>query len=148
MRDVSLFVSVASVANSPDWQAAPPALRRYYRDATFPRLSEAGLIRRDFIERRRGDLPHSDRLSLDDRALVVRGELHTYRVHLDTANILIAPDGPLLALPADVGPRTRSELDELLPFADGTLSLVLSTAALLARDAEIDDAFVRVQLAP
>jgi hypothetical protein len=148
MRDVSLFVSVASVANTPDWRAAPPALRRYYRDATFPRLSETGIIRRDFIERRRGDLPHSDRLSLDDRALVVRGDLHTDRIHLDTAEILIAPDGPLLAFPENVGPRTRPELDELLPFADGTLSLVLSNAALLARDAEIDDAFVRVQLAP
>ncbi len=146
MRDVSLFVGVASVANTPAWHDAPAPLRRYYREAIFSELSEAGRVRRDFLERRRGDFPHSDRLSLDDRALVVRGDLHTYRLHLDTAQVLIAPDGPLLSIPEQVGPRTRPELDALLPFEDATLSIVLSTAALLVDDTAIEDAFVRVQL--
>ena len=146
MRDVSLFVAVASVANTPAWADAPAPLRRYYRDAIFSTLSEAGHVRRDFIERRLETFPFSERLSLDDRTLVVRGDLHSYRIHLDTAQILIAPDGPLLSLPEQAGPRTRPELEALLPFEDATLSLVLSTAALLASDAEIDDAFVRVQL--
>ena len=141
MRDVSLFVTVAKVADTPAWQDAPEPLRRYYRDAVFSQLSPLGRVRRDFLERRLRGLPHGKQLSLDDRALVVRGNRHTYRIHLD-----VAPDGPLISVPDSAGPGARPQTEEPLPFDDATLSSILGLVELLVNDTEIEDAFVRLQL--
>jgi hypothetical protein len=143
LRDVSLFAAVAAAAMSPAWADAPGSLRRAYERARFPPLSTAGEMRRDVLRRNLDLLDHADRLALDDRAQRVRGDLATYRIHLDTAEALIAPHGPPAALPSAV---VHEAAAARLRFGDPVLAQVLAIAVRLAEDASIDDPVFRLQL--
>jgi len=76
--------------------------------------------------------------SIEDKFLVVKGSLRTYKIHLGSGNILMKPNDQYLC----IVPK-QSAADEgrvLLPFeGDHTLSVILSKAFLLAEDSRIKD---------
>ncbi|MFG2328783.1 DUF4132 domain-containing protein [Streptomyces sp. NPDC048604] len=134
MRDVDLFVGVTSIAADPDWQEG--GRRPYWEQAGFGELNGTATTRRDALARILPRLKIADRCALEERCLVVRGELSTYKIHLGSANIRMTPDDAYLCVvPA---PR-KSDGTVFLPFEDDRLSLILSKAFLLADDASITD---------
>jgi hypothetical protein len=141
MRDVDLFVGVASVGNDQTWQDGGPGgrYREYWYGFSFGALSETAKTRRVVLEQL---LPRltilKDRWRLEERFLVVRGDLRTYKIHLGSGNILMEPNDQYLCIVPDQSARREDGV--LLPFeGDTTLSLVLSKAFLLARDTAISD---------
>jgi hypothetical protein len=141
MRDVDLFVGVASVGNDPTWQDGGPGgrYRDYWNSYSFGELGETARTRRAILERLVPRLKIASQCTLTERFLVVRGKLRTYKIHLGSGNVLMEPNDQYLCIvptrdPAVVGDRL------FLPFeGDGTLSIVLSKAFLLAADEEIED---------
>ena len=140
MRDVDLFVGVASVGNDPTWPdggpdgPVPRLLGRY----SFGDLSATAQTRKAVLERLIPRLKIADRCSFADRFLVVRGDLRTYKIHLGSGNILMEPNDQYLC----IVPKQRSPAASagFLPFeGDGTLSIILSKAFLLADDTKITD---------
>ena len=86
------------------------------------------------------------RVTLADRFLVVRGELHTYKIHLGSGNILMSPNDQYLCIVPSRG-KDQSP-DVFLPFeGDATLSIILSKAFLLAADVAIKDPTITRQIA-
>jgi hypothetical protein len=85
------------------------------------------------------------RCKLADRFLVVRGDIRTYKIHLGSGNILMAPNDQYLCI---VAKQTVAGGDRVfLPFeGDGTLSVILSKAFLLAADTQITDPTITSQL--
>jgi hypothetical protein len=85
-----------------------------------------------------------DRCRLNCRFLVVRGDLHEYRIHIGSANVLIEPGSRYLYIVQGSGDTAAS-----LPLAfegDRTLGLVLSKALLLVNDKKIKDPTIAGQL--
>src|SRR5262249_2604881 len=93
MRDVDLFVGVCSVGNDPTWgdRGAQPQYGDYWHTYSFGDLSETARTRRAVLEGLMPKLKIADRLHLEDRFLVVRGDLATYKIHLGSTNIMIEP---------------------------------------------------------
>jgi hypothetical protein len=144
MRDVDLFVGVASVGNDPNWNDGGPRgrYRAYWREFSFGDLSETARTRRAVLE---ALLPRLSKIRqrciLSERFLVVRGDVRTYKIHLGSGNILMEPNDQYLCIVADRA-RTADRATEnlFLPFeGDSTLSVILSKAFMLADDAKIDD---------
>ncbi|MEU8106462.1 DUF4132 domain-containing protein [Nonomuraea muscovyensis] len=146
MRDVDLFVAVASIA------ADPAGLRRagdrhaaYWREAACGELAPSAVTRADALARLLPRTAIAGRCELTPRHLVVRGDLRTYRIHLGTASVLMDPGDVHLC----VVPARRARRGLFLPFEeDGLLALILSKAFLLAADASIADASIRRQIVP
>ncbi len=143
MREVDLFVSVASVANDPTLHDGGPAgrCRTYWEHWSFGHLSETALTRKATLERLLPRLADAARFSLSDRFLIVRGRLRTYKIHLGSGNILMEPnDQYLCVVPDRAGRSSKAREKVFLPFeGDTTLSVILSKAFLLAEDAKIKD---------
>lgn len=143
MRDVDLFVGVCSVGNDPEWHDRGEAddHMTYWRTASFGDLSATAKTRREVLERLLPRLKIASRCSVNERFLIVRGELRTYKIHLGSANILMEPNDRYLCIVPDrssANPRTRQEV--FLPFeGDNTLAVILSKAFLLANDQSIKD---------
>ncbi|WP_406862918.1 DUF4132 domain-containing protein [Streptomyces sp. HUAS MG47] len=141
MRDVDLFVGLTSIAADPEWRDG--GRRPYWEQAGFGELNGTARTRRDVLERILPRLKIADRCTLDGRCLVVRGELRTYKIHLGSANIRMAPDDAYLC----VVPASRKPDGKVfLPFEDDRLSLILSKAFLLADDARITDDSILTQI--
>jgi hypothetical protein len=147
MRDVDLFVGVASVGNDPTWIDGGPDGRHadYWQRYAFGELSETAVTRRAALERIVPRLKIADRCTLGDRFLAVRGEKRTYRIHLGSGNILMEPDNKYLCI---VPARSAKPDDSLfLPFeGDSRLSVILSKALLLADDLSITDPSIASQI--
>ena len=150
LRDVDLFVGVASVGNDPAWSDGGPDGRHfdYWNHVSFGDLSATGQTRKAVLERLIPRLKIAARCSLIDRFLVVRGDLRTYKIHLGSGNILMEPNDQYLCI---VPKRSASEPVNgsavFLPFeGDNTLSIILSKALLLADDAKISDPTIVNQL--
>lgn len=148
MRDVDLFVGVASVGNDPTWQDGGPdgRFQDYWNSYSFGDLSGTAKTRRDLLTRIVPRLAIADRATIEDRFLVVRGDLRTYRIHLGSGNILMSPNDQYLCIvpnqsaPADTG-------GVALPFdGDRVLAVILSKAMLLARDTAITDPTITRQI--
>lgn len=142
MRDVDLFVGVASVGNDPTWQDGGPGgrFRDYWTRYSFGELGETARTRRAILERLVPRLKIAGQCTLSERFLVVRGKLRTYKIHLGSGNVLMEPNDQYLCIvPARV--PVAGGADRLfLPFeGDATLSIVLSKAFLLAADDAIED---------
>jgi len=142
LRDVDLFVGVASVGNDPTWQDGGPGgrYRDYWTSYSFGELGETARTRRAILERLVPRLKIGNQCTLTERFLVVRGQLRTYKIHLGSGNILMEPNDQYLCIvPARSGATAGS--DRLfLPFeGDATLSIILSKAFLLAADNGIKD---------
>jgi Domain of unknown function (DUF4132) len=144
MRDVDLFVGVASIAADPTWiDGGVDRFNAYWREHAFGELGESAKLRREVLEDVIPGLKIAERLELEDRYLRVRGKLHTYRIHLGSANILIEPDDRYLCI---VPGRNASTGKLFLPFEDERLSIILSKALLLATDDKITDPTIQRQL--
>lgn len=145
MRDIDLFVSVASVANDPTWEdRGTDRERDYWRDAVFGALGTSAETRRDALERVLPALRIADRCSIEERWLEVRGDLRTYRIHLGSANVRMEPNDEYLCIVADRDARLGKVY---LPFDDDPLlAMVLSKAFLLANDSAIEDETILQQI--
>jgi hypothetical protein len=147
MRDVDLFVGVASVGNDPNWNDGGPGGRHrdYWQNYSFGELSATAQTRRALLERLIPRLKIADRCTLTDRFLQVKGSIRTYKIHLGSGNILMLPNDQYLCI---VPKQTVAGHDRVfLPFeGDNTLSVILSKALLLADDAKIKDATIVSQL--
>jgi hypothetical protein len=148
LRDVDLFVGVASVGNDPNWSDGGPegTYRNYWFTYAFGDLGESAKTRREVLERLIPRLKIADRCSFTDKFLVVRGQKRTYKIHLGSGNILMEPNDQYLCIVPDS--RSRSGEDSLfLPFeGDNTLSIVISKALLLADDTNIKDPTITRQI--
>lgn len=155
MRDVDLFVGVASIGHDPNWVDAggeaqhPNQWRRgpaadYWRDFNTAELTESAKARRSFLAELLPKLAIAAQCQLDERHLVVRGTLHTYRIHLGSGNIFMEPgDRYLCIVPGPAAPQPAV----LLPFeGDRLLSIILSKAFLLAKDNAIKDPGILAQI--
>jgi hypothetical protein len=148
MRDVDLFVGVASVGNDPAWRDSGDGARHrhYWGRFAFGELGATARTRREVLQRLIPRLRIAAVCSFTDRFLVVRGLLHTYRIHLGSGNILMAPNDQYLCIVADCRSAIQNE-EVFLPFeGDSTLSLILSKAFLLAEDWKITDASILRQI--
>jgi hypothetical protein len=147
MRDVDLFVGVASVGNDPNWADGGPTgqYRDYWQSYSFGELSATAQTRKALLERLLPRLKIAGRCTLAERFLIVRGSLRTYKIHLGSGNILMEPNDQYLCI---VPKQTVAGGERVfLPFeGDGTLSIVLSKAFLLADDTKITDPTITSQL--
>jgi hypothetical protein len=148
MRDVDLFVGVASVGADPTWQDGGPngRYRDYWQSYSFGELSTSGEQRRQLLERLLPRLNIADRCKLDGRFLRVRGDLRAYKIHLGSGNILMEPNDQYLCIVQSRG-LDGSGGDVYLPFeGDNTLAVILSKAFLLAADTKITDPTITRQI--
>ena len=147
MRDVDLFVGVASVGNDPNWADGGPEsrYRDYWNSYSFGELSATAQTRRALLERLLPELRIADRCSLLDRFLHVRGDIRGYKIHLGSGNILMIPNDQYLCI---VPKQTTAGHDRVfLPFeGDRVLSVILSKAFLLAEDTKITDPSITSEL--
>jgi hypothetical protein len=150
LRDVDLFVGVASVGNDPTWSDGGPGGRHvdYWNRYSFGDLSANGQTRTAVLERLIPRLKIAPRCSFSDKFLVVRGDLRTYKIHLGSGNILMEPNDQYLCIvPRRGGGEQNARDGVFLPFeGDNTLSIVLSKALLLADDAKITDSTIVSQI--
>lgn len=151
LRDVDMFVGVASVANDPNWADGGPEgrYRDYWASYSFGDLSESAKTRRQVLERLVPRLKIADRCHLNDKFLVVRGDVRTYKIHLGSGNILMEPNDQYLCI---VPARGAAACDGaagkvFLPFeGDNTLAIILSKAFLLAEDWKVEDPTILRQI--
>ncbi|WP_422733278.1 DUF4132 domain-containing protein [Micromonospora sp. WMMD558] len=148
MRDVDLFVGVASVGNDPTWSDGGPTgrYREYWHSYGFGELSATAETRRDLLARLVPRLAVADRCEVDGRFLRVRGDLRDYKIHLGSGNILMSPNDQYLCIvpkqAVEAGPT-----GVFLPFeGDRMLGVILSKARLLARDTQITDPTITSQI--
>jgi len=149
MRDVDLFVAVASVGTDPTWvDGGPIGVGGYWTEFAFGELSATARTRREVLERLLPRLRIAAACSLDDRFLVVRGTLRTYRIHLGSGNVLMEPGSEYLCIVPDLRANAGRQWNQVqLPFeGDTILSVVLSKAFLLAADGRITDPTIVRQL--
>jgi hypothetical protein len=149
MRDVDMFVGVASVGNDPAWRDHGDARQfgDYWQDYSFGDLSGSAESRKEVLQRLVPRLKIADRCQIDKKFLVVKGDSRTYKIHLGSGNILMSPNDQYLCI---VPGRTREDQDTtgvFLPFeGDRMLSIILSKAFLLAEDTKIKDPSITSQI--
>jgi hypothetical protein len=150
MRDVDLFVGVASVGNDPTWFDGGPEgrYRGYWERYAFGELSEVARTRKQVLEQLVPRLKIAERCRVEGNYLVVRGDLHTYRIHLGSGNIVMEPSNRHLCIVPAQGAAWGGP-DVFVPFeGDGMLSVILSMAFLLANDRSIKDPTILQQIDP
>lgn len=148
MRDVDLFVGVASVGNDPNWADGGTQGRHYayWQSYSFGDLSETAKTRRQVLETLIPRLKIRDRCQFHDKFLVVRGDLRTYKIHLGSGNILMEPNDQYLCIVPSQG-ASGSPSQVFLPFeGDKMMAIVLSKALMLAADTKITDSSILAQL--
>lgn len=145
MRDVDLFVGVASIGADPNWgDRDDERFGDYWTKTAFGALTESGKMRHAVLKDLLPGLSIASRCRLEERYLVVEGKLRTYRIHLGSANIQMEPDSRYLCIVPD---RQGGRGHVRLPFeGDETLSIILSKALMLADDDKIKDASIRSQI--
>ncbi len=147
MRDVDLFVGVASVGNDPAWNDGGPEGRHrdYWQSYSFGDLTATAQTRKAVLERLVPKLKIAGQCSFADKFVVVRGSLRTYKIHLGSGNILMSPNDQYLCIVPKQGVADDGKV--FLPFeGDRTLSVILSKAFLLADDAKIKDPTIVSQI--
>ena len=145
MRDVDLFVGVASVGNDPTWSdgASEERYRDYWQGYSFGELNATAKIRKDLLQRLVPKLKIAAQCQFEEKFLVVKGSLRTYKIHLGSGNILMAPNDQYLC----ILPKQREGKSVLLPFeGDQKLSEIISKAFLLANDAKISNRRILSQI--
>ena len=146
MRDVDLFVGVASVGNDPNWLDGGEAqYRDYWTRYSFGDLSEVAKTRKTALESLLPRLKIRDMAHIEGKFLHVRGHYHEYKIHIGSSNILMSPNDRYLC----IVPNQKKTPDEklFLPFeGDRGLSLIISKAFLLAADDKITDRTILSQI--
>ncbi|HXQ38242.1 MAG TPA: DUF4132 domain-containing protein, partial [Anaerolineales bacterium] len=149
MRDVDMFVGVASVGNDPNWLdgGAEVRYRDYWHSYSFGELTESSKTRKQVLQTLLPRLKIAGQCKLTDKFLVVHGDIRTYKIHLGSGNILMEPNDQYLCI---VPSRRGGEMgkDKLfIPFeGDQTLAIILSKAFLLAEDKKITDPSITRQI--
>lgn len=148
LRDVDLFVGVASVGNDPAWSDSGglPAYRDYWQSYSFGELSEVAKNRKEILTTLVPRLKIKQVAEIKDKFLVVRGKLRTYKIHIGSTNILMEPNDQYLCIVPDRSAKNHTE-NLFLPFeGDNGLSVILSKAFLLAEDDKITDKTITSQI--
>jgi hypothetical protein len=147
MRDVDLFVGVASVGNDPTWRDSGgiPAYRDYWQSFSFGDLSEVAKTRKEILQKLLPKLKIASVASIQDKFLVVKGKLRTYKIHIGSTNILMEPNDQYLCIVPD---RSKPVTENLfVPFeGDSGLSVIISKAILLSEDEKITDPTITSQI--
>jgi hypothetical protein len=149
MRDVDLFVGVAGVGNDPTWadRGLTGRYREYWESYAFGDLFPSAQTRKAVLERIIPRLAIAGRCSFSDRFLIVQGDLRTYKIHLGSGNILMAPNDQYLCIVPRQGAASLHKGKVYLPFeGDAMLSIILSKALMLAADKEIKDPTILNQI--
>ena len=137
MREADLFVGVASVGNDPAWADQGPTTesRNYWQSYSFGALDGFAETRKQVLEAALPRLKVRDVAHIEGKFLIVDGKLNTYKIHLGSSNILMAPgDRYLCIVPGGVSKSGQVAL----PFeGDNRLSVILSKAMMLADDDKI-----------
>lgn len=148
MRNVDLFVGVASVGNDPEWRdnGGIPQYRDYWTSYSFGDLNEIAKTRKIILEKLLPRLKISKVSHINGKFLVVKGSVRTYKIHIGSTNILMEPNDQYLCIVPDrSAPKTPSNV--FLPFeGDRGLSLILSKAFLLAEDSKVTDTTILSQI--
>ncbi|MCX5361260.1 DUF4132 domain-containing protein [Streptomyces sp. NBC_00124] len=147
LRDVDLFVGVASVGNDPTWQDGGPdgRFQEYWTSYGFGELGQSAETRRVLLDRLIPRLAIADRCTLEGRFLHVKGDRHTYKIHLGSGNILRTPNDQYLC----IVPKSNASAPQAgyLPYeGDRMLAVILSKAMMLAADTKITDPTILSQL--
>lgn len=148
LRDVDLFVGVASVGNDPTWRDSGgiPAYRDYWTTYSFGDLSEVAKNRKEILTGLVPRLKIGKVAEIKDKFLLVKGKLRTYKIHLGSTNILMEPNDQYLCIVPDRSQKGLTE-DLFIPFeGDAGLSVILSKAFLLADDDKITDRTITSQI--
>lgn len=148
MRDVDLFVGVASVGNDPQWRDSGGLVqyRDYWTSFSFGDLTEVAKTRKMMLERLLPRLKIAKVSSIKDKFLVVQGKLRTYKIHLGSTNILMEPNDQYLCIVPDRSAKPATDQLFLAFEGDNALSVVLSKAFLLAEDDKITDTTITSQI--
>ena len=149
MRDVDLFVGVASVGNDPQWRdnGGLAQYRNYWESFSFGELGELAKNRRLALERLVPRLKIGKVSEIRDKFLVVRGKRRTYKIHLGSGNILMEPNDQYLCIVPDRSVKATGAPTVFLPFeGDAVLSIILSKAQLLMDDDLITDETILRQI--
>jgi hypothetical protein len=148
MRDVDMFVGVASIGNDPNWIDGGGGMRYrdYWHAYSFGELTESAATRKQVLETIVPRLKIAPRCTIGDKFMVVRGDLRTYKIHLGSGNILMEPNDQYLCIVP--GRHTEKGAERLfVPFeGDQTLAIILSKAFLLAEDKKITDPTITRQI--
>jgi hypothetical protein len=149
MRDVDLFVGVASIGNDPVWQDGSGEnnnYNQYWQNYSFGDLSETSKTRKSALEKLLPKLKISEKCSIEGKFLKVKGDFRSYKIHLGSSNILMEPNDQYLCIVPDRKAKNPTE-NIFLPFEDDKIfSMVLSKAFLLANDTEINDETILNQI--
>lgn len=152
MRACDLFTAVASIAADPTWldrgqEAQHPsqwgqAADTYWRNVNTGDLVESGKRRHAMLAQIVPRLAIANKLTLSDKALVVRGTRHTYEIYLGSG--AASQNGRHIC----IVPKNSAMADKVwLPFeGDRTLSIIISKAVLLAADDTITDPVILGQI--
>lgn len=149
MRDVDLFVGVASVGNDPQWHdrgGEVPGYNDYWQTYSFGDLGEVAKTRKEILTRLLPRLKIAPVCSIHDKFLVVKGTLRTYKIHMGSTNILMEPNDQYLCIVPDRSKASNTP-SLFLPFeGDSGLSVIISKAFLLAADTKITDPTIISQI--
>jgi len=150
MRDVDLFVGVASVGNDPQWMdnnGDRQTNRDYWQNYSFGDLTEIAKTRKTILMRLLPRLKKiREKAKIEGKFLIINGKLRTYKIHIGSSNILMEPNDQYLCIvPSRSANNTTQKL--FIPFeGDRGLSIVLSKAFLLAEDEKITDSTITSQI--
>lgn len=146
MRDVDLFVGVASVGNDPTWHdQGDQRFQNYWRSYSFGELGESAKTRKAILERLLPKLKIAKVAEIKDKYLIIKGKRRTYKIHVGSTNILMEPNDQYLCIVEKRGAEMPGGV--FLPFeGDHGLAVLLSKAFLLADDDKITDPTILSQL--
>jgi hypothetical protein len=148
MRDVDLFVGVASVGNDPTWSDSGglPNYRDYWQSYSFGNLSEIAKNRKEILQGLIPRLKIASVTRIEDKFLIVKGKIRTYKIHIGSTNILMEPNDQYLCIVPDRSSK-ETNANLFLPFeGDNGLSVIISKALLLANDEKITDSTITSQI--
>lgn len=148
MRDIDLFVSVASVGADPEWifSLTEGQHRDYAERWSRASLTPAAETRREMLAGILPGLPFSETMKLEARNLKVDGALTTYRIHLGSGAIKMAPDDQYLCIVTSKKSSKTNHFTRWLLEDDPILSAIVSKAILLANDTAIRDQSILSQI--
>jgi hypothetical protein len=145
MRDIDMFVGVTSIGNDPTWhEKGDNKGLGYWRKYAFGDLSVTAKTREEALKDLIPKLTFADRCRFEGKFLVVTGSFRTYKIHMGSGNILMAPnDSYLCIVPSGKDPASKV----FLPFeGDYMLSVIISKAILLVNDKKITDTKILSQI--
>lgn len=148
MRDIDLFVGVTSIGTEATTDLYAHHQYTDYIDAfSKAELSARAVVRQEVLANIISKLAIAPRCHFDNKHLIVKGDLRTYKIHLGSSNILMEPNDQYLCIVPSSKQKQASTEGLYLPFeGDLMLSVILSKALLLAADKKIKDQSILAQI--